>query len=61
VSTEFIKEIKQLGYEHPTPDQLIRLRDHGVTAGFIQRMKERGQRNLSIEELVTLRDRGDGE
>jgi len=42
-------------------EQLIRLRDHGVSASYIQKMKERGLTNLSLDELINLRDRGSRE
>jgi hypothetical protein len=39
-------------------EQLVRLRDHGVTGPYIQKMKDRGYTNLSLDEFINLRDRG---
>ena len=46
------------GYDRVAVEQLIRLRDHGVSAPYIQKMRDRGYSNLSLDELINLRDRG---
>ena len=40
-----------------TIEQLIRLRDHGVTPEWAKRQNDRGTR-LTVDELVRRRDRG---
>jgi hypothetical protein len=44
-----------------TTEQLVRLKDHGVSAAYIRRMKERGHGDLSLDEFIRLRDRGERE
>ena len=61
MNPKFIQELKQSGYDKVPVEQLIRLRDHGVSASYIQKMKERGHTNLSLDELINLRDRGSRE
>jgi hypothetical protein len=60
VSTSFIKELKELGYSNVAIEQLVRLKDHGVSASYIKRMKEKGY-DVSLDEYVRLRDRGERE
>jgi Mn-dependent DtxR family transcriptional regulator len=61
VSSSFIKELKDLGYQNLTTDQLIRLKDHGVSASYIRKMQEKGYSNLPIDEYIRMRDRGERE
>jgi hypothetical protein len=59
VTPEFIEKLKQLGYPHPEPDQLIAMRIHGVTPEYITSMRsQHGMQNLTIEQLVNLRIHG---
>jgi hypothetical protein len=39
-------------------EQLIRLRNNGVTPSFIRRVKAAGTSNPTIEELIEMRNRG---
>jgi hypothetical protein len=39
--------------------ELVRTRDHGVTANFVRRMKELLKESPSAEQLVRLRSHGD--
>ena len=43
----------------PTPEELIRLRDHGVTLDFVKRVKDHGY-NATVEQLIHMRDAGIG-
>ena len=52
------KELKSLGYAHPTIDQLVTMRIHGVNPDFIHRLQSRGMKNLSIDQMVNLRIHG---
>jgi len=59
VTPEFIEKLKQLGYLHPEPDQLIAMRIHGITPEYITSMRsQHGLQNLTIEQLVSLRIHG---
>ena len=55
-----LKELKELGYNNVAIEQLVRLKDHGVSASYIRRMKEKGY-EVSLDEYVRLRDRGERE
>ena len=46
-----------MGYR-PAAEELVRLRDHGVSAGFVRELRGLGYDRLSAEELIRLRDRG---
>jgi len=54
-------EIKEIGYANTSIEQLVRLKDHGVSAAYIKRMKERGYPDLTLDEYIRLRDRGERE
>ena len=55
-SPAFIGEPKGLGYTDLDATDIVRLRDHGVTADFIRRANARGRSaRRSAEELVELR------
>ena len=58
VNAEFVREIRQEGYDAVTLDELIRLRNHGVDAEFIRRMKAKGMPKLSIDQLIKIRNSG---
>src|SRR2546423_6199117 len=45
-------------FSNLTPDQLIELRDHGITPAFVREMRELGFTDLSPDDLVELRDHG---
>ena len=47
-------------YSNVAIDQLVRLKDHGVSASYIRRMKDKGF-DVSLDEYVRLRDRGERE
>jgi hypothetical protein len=56
VQASFVGELRQLGYGNMRVDDIIRLRDMGVTAEFIRSANSAGRR--SPEELVRLRTGG---
>jgi DNA-binding winged helix-turn-helix (wHTH) protein len=58
VNAEFLREIRQEGYDAVTLDELIRLRNHGVDAEFIRRLKVQGMPKLSIDQLIKMRSSG---
>ena len=50
------RELTALGYTRMSLDDLIRLRDHGVTPKEVRELKKIGNDRLTIDELVSLRD-----
>jgi hypothetical protein len=47
-----------LGYKSVTLDNLIRIRDHGVTPDYAKALKALGYDGLTVDDLVMLRDHG---
>ncbi|MGH9523453.1 MAG: hypothetical protein ACRD3E_13075 [Terriglobales bacterium] len=58
VSLEYVRGMKQAGYQFGDLDELTRMRDHGVTPQYAQEMASYGYKNLSAEDLRHLRDHG---
>ena len=56
--TEFVTELKNLGYDRLALEDLRRMKDHGVSASFIKEIRDLGYANTSIEQLVRLKDHG---
>lgn len=50
----YIEELNALGYKGLTVDQLIELRNQGITPAYIRELKDAGYDNLKIEELIRL-------
>jgi hypothetical protein len=50
--------MKEAGYEHIPPEQLIAMRIHGVSAAFVREVRDRGYKNPSIDDLIQLRIHG---
>jgi hypothetical protein len=48
-----------MGYDHITIEDLVDLRDHGVTPLFASRVRQADGRLPSVRELIERRDRGD--
>ncbi len=46
------------GFASLAPEQLIELRDHGVSRAFIEQMREVGLRDLSVATMVELYEHG---
>lgn len=57
VSTKYMHDLWRLGF-HPSAGELVRLRDHGVTAAFIERLRSHGYTTLTADDLIRLRDHG---
>ena len=51
-------DMKDLGIKDLTLDQLVRLRDHGITPGFVNHVRARGFKDTTAEELVRLKNGG---
>jgi hypothetical protein len=53
VSAEFVREVRAARAGEVSASELVRLRDHGVSASLI-----RAHKDLSLDEVIRLRDRG---
>jgi beta-lactamase regulating signal transducer with metallopeptidase domain len=53
----WLAEIQATGYRNLTVDQLIRLKEHGVTGEYIRQIRAAGQ-ELSADDLVRFREHG---
>ena len=49
--------MRDLGYRVELAD-LVRARDHGVSAGYVRELKALGYDNLPLDEVIRLRDHG---
>lgn len=58
VTSDYLIELKALGYAGLAAEDIVRLRDHGVTADFIRRVNASGGGRRSAAELVSLRAGG---
>jgi hypothetical protein len=58
VTPEFVRELKELGYEGLAAGLLVEMRSHGVTPEFIRDVQEAGYRRPAPEDLIQLRDHG---
>jgi hypothetical protein len=57
VTSEFVVELKGLGYTRLSTDELVRMRDHDVTPAFIRRViSRRAGSSPTVEELINLKD-----
>ena len=52
VTTEFVKELRGLGYNNVPVDGLVKMRIHGVTPDFIRDVNAAGFKNMSADDLV---------
>ena len=50
--------MKELGFKDLTLQQIVRLRDHGITPGFVNHAKARGHKPESVDDLVRLKNGG---
>ena len=55
VSPEYIRELKRLGYEGLSVDDLVALRDHGVTIARIRDANKRAGTRLPLDLLRSMR------
>lgn len=54
VTPELVAELRSLGYDHLSADELVSMRVHKVTPDYIRQMRAAGW-NLSAEELMSSR------
>jgi len=50
--------MKELGLKELTLQQIVRMRDHGVTPGFIKHAQSRGFKTTDPDEIVRLKNGG---
>ncbi len=50
--------MKEEGYRPSTIDEIVRLRDHGVTPGFVNHVRARGYKEETAEGLIYLKNCG---
>ena len=55
VTTEFVRELSELGYSRVPAQKLVEMRIHGVTPAFIRRVAAAGYRKVPIDKLVQMR------
>ena len=54
---QFVRELGDAGHRKLPLDELIRVRDHGVTPEYVREMRQLGHAP-PIDELVRVRDHG---
>ena len=54
----FIEGLRELGYQRIPLEEVIRLRDHGVSPEFIEGLKRAGYAGLPIDQLIRLQSHG---
>jgi hypothetical protein len=59
VTTDFVRQIRELGFRDASVDDLVSMRIHGVSADFARRAKARDP-GVTVDELVSMRIHGRG-
>jgi len=54
----FIRELKELGYDHVPADELVSMRIHSVTTKFIKELKTLGYETAPVDQLVSMQIHG---
>ena len=54
----FIEGLRESGYQRIPLEEVIRLRNHGVSPEFIEGLKRAGYADLPIDQLIRLRNHG---
>ncbi len=54
----YYSQLQALGYKNISADELIELRNHGVTIDYIKSLNNAGYKDLSLDRLMELRDHG---
>jgi hypothetical protein len=57
VTPEFIAQVKQLGFNDVTPDEIVRLKSHDISPEYIAQAKS-GQQDISLDEIIRIKSRG---
>ena len=53
-----LPDMKGLGLKDLTLQEIVRLRDHGVTPGFVNHAKARGFKPVNADDLIRLKNGG---
>jgi len=53
-----VKALESQGFKNVPVEDIVRTKDHGVSAEFVADMKEIGLKDLTLPQLVRLRDHG---
>ena len=54
----YVRQMKSLGYDRLSADDLVSMRIHGATPEFVKDLRELGYRDLSADDLVSMRIHG---
>jgi hypothetical protein len=54
VSSRYVQELKSLGYDRLSIDDLVTLRDHGLSAERIRAANARAGTRLPVDRLVAI-------
>jgi hypothetical protein len=57
VRPEFLRDAKELGYNF-TPQELVEMRNHGVTGTYLKKLRDAGMKNLTAAQITKLRIHG---
>jgi hypothetical protein len=55
VTPELVAELRELGFDHLSADELVSTRVHKVTPEFIRKMRSEGFTSLTLDELMSFR------
>jgi hypothetical protein len=54
VNSDYISQVHEAGFKDVSPEEFVRLRDHGVNAEYIRQYGS----GHSVEEVIRMHDRG---
>jgi hypothetical protein len=52
------RELQKTGYSNLTPDDVVRMRDHGVDPQYLARIRTAGFDGLTVDQVIKLHDHG---
>ena len=58
VTADYITDMKGIGLNGLTAEDLVRLHDHGVTPGFVNHLRAQGFKEDTADGLIRLKNRG---
>lgn len=57
ISGDYVRGMQSLGYR-PSPDDLVRLRSHGVSVDIVERLSALGLEGIPVDDVITFRRHG---
>jgi beta-lactamase regulating signal transducer with metallopeptidase domain len=57
-SGDYIDQMAAVGYKNLTVEQLITLKEHGVTPDYVKALRDAGYDRLAVRELIAMKDHG---